>query len=148
MFAPKRILVPTDFSTPSDLALKQAIEIASQNKSKIFLLHVIDKVIRQCAVDYCLDYSAVKKLEEDSEKAAKDMLEKEVKKVLQNQKIEIEYDIQRGTPADVILKEQKNKDIDLTVIASHGKTGLKKVLMGSVAEKVLKGTKSPALLVK
>jgi nucleotide-binding universal stress UspA family protein len=148
MFSPKNILVPTDFSEPSDQALKKAIDIASQHKAKIYLLHVIDQAIRQCAVDYCLDYAVVKQLEQDSEKVSKEMLEQEVKKVLQSQEIDIEYDVQHGTPADIILKEQENKNIDLTVIASHGKTGIKKVLMGSVAEKVLKGSKSPVLLVK
>jgi universal stress protein A len=148
MFAPKKILVPTDFSEPSDLALKKAVDIASTNKSKIYLLHVIDEAIRQCAVDYCLDYAVVQQLEQDSERVAREMLEKEVKKFLLDQQIDIEFDVQHGTPAEVILKEQQSKDIDLIVIASHGKTGIKKVLMGSVAEKVLKGSKSPVLLIK
>lgn len=148
MFAPKTILVPTDFSPQSDLALEKAVAIASQNKAKIYLLHVIDQVIRQCAVDYCIDYADVQKLEDSAEKSANEMLEKEAKKILQNEQIDVVFDVQHGKPADVILKEQTDKNVDLIVIASHGKSGIKKLFMGSVAEKVLRGATSQVLLVK
>ena len=62
MFAPKKILVPTDFSVYADNALKQAIDIAKQNKAKIYLFHVIDDGFQQCAVDYCIDEGAVQKI--------------------------------------------------------------------------------------
>ena len=62
MFAPKKILVPTDFSVYADNALKQAIDIAKQNKAKIYLFHAIDDGFQQCAVDYCLDEGAVQKI--------------------------------------------------------------------------------------
>ena len=55
MFSPKKILVPTDFSVYADNALKQAIDVAKQNKAKIYLFHVIDDGFQQCAVDYCLN---------------------------------------------------------------------------------------------
>jgi len=44
MFAPKAILVPTDFSEYSDRAVKEAVDIATQNNAKIYLLHVVDKL--------------------------------------------------------------------------------------------------------
>ncbi|MFA5182985.1 MAG: universal stress protein [Syntrophales bacterium] len=148
MFAPKNILVPTDFSEYSDAALKKAIDIAEQYKAKIYLLHVIDEHIRQCAVDYCLDIGVVDRLEAESIKASKDKLHKEAAAIGEAKKLKIVFDVKNGNPAEVILKEQQEKKIDLIVIASHGKTGLMKQLMGSVADKVVKGAKCPVIVVK
>ena len=148
MFAPKKILVPTDFSVYSDNALKQAIDIAKQNKSEIYLLHVIDDGFQQCAVDYCLNEGTVQSILKDSIKNAKEKLQQEVKKITDNSKIEIAYDAKRGIPYEEILKEQEEKGIDLIVIASHGKTGILKNLLGGVVDKVMKRAKCQVLLVR
>jgi nucleotide-binding universal stress UspA family protein len=148
MFAPKNILVPTDFSKYSDAALKKAVDIAAQNDTNIYLLHVIDEQIRQCAVDYCLSIDVVNKLEKDSVKASKDKLKKEAEAVIKTKKIKVIFDVKNGVPSEVILSEQKAKKIDLIVIASHGRTGILKQLMGSVADKVIKGSKCPVIVVK
>lgn len=148
MFAPKNILVPTDFSKYSDKALKEAVDIATQYGSKIYLLHVIDQQVQQCAADYCLSYEVVQSLKEESLKASKENLEKEAKKIAKGKKIKVAFDVKTGNPAEVILSEQKTKRIDLIVIASHGKTGLLKQFMGSVADKVVKGAKCPVVVVK
>ena len=149
MFAPKKILVPTDFSFYADNALKQAIDIAKQNKSTIYLFHVIDDGLRQCAVDYCLNEGDVQKIYKDSIKSAMDKLQQEAKKITDNQSgIEIVFDTIRGIPYEEILKEQEAKGIDLIVIASHGKTGILKNLLGGVVDKVMKRAKCQVLLVR
>jgi universal stress protein A len=148
MFAPKKILVPTDFSVYADNALKQAIDIAKQNKAKLFLFHVIDDGFQQCAVDYCISEGDVQKILKDSLKNAKDKLHQEVKKITDSSKIEIVYDAKRGIPYEEILKEQEEQGIDLIVIASHGKTGILKNLMGGVVDKVIKRAKCQVLLVR
>jgi nucleotide-binding universal stress UspA family protein len=148
MFAPKNILVPTDFSKYADAALKKAVDIAAQHDTKIYLLHVIDEVIRQCAADYCLSYEVVQQLEKDSLKAAKAKLKLEAEAIIKSKKIKVVFDVKKGIPSEVILSEQKAKKIDLVVIASHGKTGILKQLMGSVADKVIKGAKCPVIVVK
>jgi universal stress protein A len=148
MFAPKKILVPTDFSVYADNALKQAIDIAKQNKSKIYLFHVIDDGFQQCAVDYCINEGDVQRILKESIKNAQDKLHQEVKKITDNSKIEIVYDAKRGIPYEEILKEQEEKGIDLIVIASHGKTGILKNLLGGVVDKVMKRAKCQVLLVR
>lgn len=149
MFAPKKILVPTDFSIYADKALKQAIDIAKQSKAKIFLFHVIDDGFQQCTVDYCIDEGAVQKIYKDSIKNTIDKMHKEANKITaKNSSIEIVYDTRRGIPYEEILKEQEEKGIDLIVIASHGKIGILKNLMGGVADKVMKRAKCPVLLVR
>ena len=146
MFAPKSILVPTDFSGYSDKALKEAVDIAVQNKSKIYLLHVIDE-IAQCSVDYCLDTAVVMQLEDQSRKFAEEKLQKEVAAIGASKDIEIVFDIKKGDAAEVIVGEQKDKGIDLIVIASHGKKGIL-TRLGSVSERVLREAKGPVMLVK
>jgi len=148
MFAPKNILVPTDFSKFADAALKKAVDIATQYDTKIYLLHVIDEQIKQCAVDYCLSYEVVKQLEKESVKASTDKLQKEAAAIIKEKEIKVIFDVKNGVPSEVILSEQKAKKIDLIVIASHGKTGILKQLMGSVADKVVKGSKCPVMVVK
>jgi universal stress protein A len=148
MSDPKSILVPTDFSTYSDAALKKAVELAEQYHSKIYLLHVIDKGIQQCSVDYCITPEVFDQLVEQSVKASNDKLQKEVDTIIGAKKVDVAFDVQKGHPAEVILKEQQDKGIDLIVIASHGKTGLLKNLMGSVAGKVIKGSKCPVMVIK
>ncbi len=144
MFAPKNILVPTDFSSSSDKALKRAVDIALQHKSKIYVLHVVDEIM-QCAVDYCLDISVVKQVEKQSLKFAQEKLRKMVKALPKG--IQVAVDIKMGDTYETILKEQQRKRIDLIVIASRGKKGLIHHL-GSVADKVMRGAKCPVMLVK
>ncbi len=146
MFAPKNILVPTDFSAYSDKALKKAVEIASEHKSKIYLLHVVDEIV-QCAVDYCLDVSLVKQVEKQSLGFAREKLQKEAEGFAKSKGIQIIVDVKMGDTYETILKEQKDKRIDLIVIASHGKKGVIHRL-GSIADKVMRGAKCPVLLVK
>ncbi|MGB4547703.1 MAG: universal stress protein [Syntrophales bacterium] len=148
MFAPKNILVPTDFSEYSVKALKEAVDIAAQHGSKIHLLHVVDRQVQECAIDYRLSDEIVRSLKKESLKTSKDTLEKEVEKTIKDKNIKVVIRVKRGIPAQTILREQKAKKIDLIVIASHGKTGLVKQLMGSVADKVVKGAKCPVMVVK
>jgi universal stress protein A len=148
MFAPKNILVPTDFSKFADAALKKAVDIATQSDTTIYLLHVIDEQIQLCAVDYCLSQELVKQLEKESIKASRDKLKKEAAAIIKAKKVKVIFDVKKGVPSEMILSEQKAKKIDLIVIASHGKTGILKQLMGSVADKVIKGSKCPVIVVK
>jgi universal stress protein A len=149
MFAPKKILVPTDFSDYADNALKNAIDIAKKYKSKIFLFHVIDDRFQFCEIDYCLDSEMIQKIYKDSLSNANTKMKQEVRKVLDSHSdIEIVFETRRGIPYEEILEEQQKNGIDLIVISSHGKTGILKNLLGNIVEKVIKGAKCPVLLVR
>lgn len=147
MFAPKSILVPTDFSEFSDNALEKAYDIAKQYKAKVYLLHVIG-VVRTCAVDYCFDQQTIDELDRKAAESSRDMMQKQIEKVVKSKDVEITAHLTKGTPYEEILKEQEARDIDLIVIASHGRTGILGHLLGSVAEKVVRGAKCPVVLVK
>lgn len=147
MFAPKRILVPTDFSEESDEALKQALELAKQFNAKVYLLHVAEP-ITQCAGDYCLDAAAVKQAEESEIIRAKEMMQREMAKFSVGQDIEVISDIREGDPVYEILKEQDERGVDLIVMPSFRKTGFLKRMLGHVSETIMEEAKSPVLLVR
>lgn len=147
MFTPKTILVPTDFSEFSDRAVRQAADIAEQNNAKVFLLHVVDK-LQQCAIDYCIPLETMMRVQSDSEKEASKKMQEEVDKIVKAKKIDVVFDVKSGIPYEEILKEQQERKADLIVIASHGRTGLLKSFIGSVAERVMREAKCPVLLVR
>ena len=147
MFAPKIILVPTDFSEHSDKAIRQAADIAEQNNAKIYLLHVVDKV-QQCAVDYCISEEAMTKAQADGAEEATRKMHEEVQKILQSKKIDVSFGVKVGVPFAEILQQESDRKADLIVIGSHGRTGIKRALIGSVAEKVMRESKCPVLLVR
>ena len=90
----------------------------------------------------------VKKLQKDSLKASKDKLHEGINAIADAKKLEVEIDVKEGVPAELILSEQKKKSADLIVIASHGKTGILRNLIGSVTDKVVRGSKCPVIVVK
>jgi len=148
MLQPTRILVPTDFSTDSDKALKQAFDIAKQNNAKVFVLHVIGKHIQQSVDVYSIDYRVVEDMEAQIRTAAEEKLKKQLEKFPQSQGIEITTIIRNGVAHEEILKEQQDKNIDLIILASLGRTGLSKYLIGNVARFILKEAKCHVLIAK
>jgi len=147
MFAPKRILVPTDFSDNSDEALKQALELAKQYKAKVYLLHVSNPVV-QCSADYCMDTTTFQQVGNHEMLRAQEMMQKELGKFPEFQEIEVISDVREGETVEEILKEQEEKGVDLIVMPTHGKTGFLKRFMGQVTEKVMEEAKSPVLFVR
>lgn len=150
MLRPKNILVPTDFSEYSDKALKQALDIAKDYHSKVYLLHVISEHAIQTVEEYSIDLEIVKQLEDQLLSKAKENMQKELGQYSKSAMGEIEIIpiIRNGVPYEEILQEADDKKVDLIVIASLGKTGIKKYFLGSVARNVLKGSKCPVLLTK
>ncbi len=147
MFAPKKILVPTDFSSYSDKALEEAITIAKSNKSKVYLLHVVN-IMRQCTIEYCMDAAKISELEQESVNYSKEQFKKQLDRIAESKDVDVIADVRKGNPYEEILNEQTREGIDLIVISSHGTTGLLHFLIGSVAEKVTKGAKCPVLLLR
>jgi nucleotide-binding universal stress UspA family protein len=149
MFIPSNILVPTDFSNYSTCALNHAVQVAKQCRAKIHLLHVVDEGLWQCIVDCRLSNALMQKIEEENLKMSTEKLQQEAACISEtNADVEILYNVKQGIPYYEIINVQEEKKIDLIVIASHGKTGLQKHLIGSVAEKVLRGAKCDVLLVR
>jgi nucleotide-binding universal stress UspA family protein len=132
MFA--RILVPTDFSAPSEAALAYGRGLASQCDAALHLIHVAENPFLRAAVqDRCsLEDAIVRRLQDrltdaDRERGAVAILE------------------QSDEPANEILRYARSADIDLIVMGTHGRTGLARVVLGSVAETVVRTAPCPVL---
>lgn len=148
MLIPTKILVPTDFSKYSDKALKQAFDIAQEYKAKVYVLHVVREKMSHEIDDYGLTAHSVKQMEAEMIKGARKKLLAEIDKFSQTKELEVTSEVVIGDPSEEILKTQKEKGVDLIVIASLGKTGLAQYFIGSVARNVLKSSSCPVLLTK
>ncbi|MGD0210434.1 MAG: universal stress protein [Desulfomonilia bacterium] len=141
MFTPKKILVPTDFSESADKAVEHAADIAARYHAKVVVLHVVEENVRQCAIDYLVDYCIsedfVTQFEREIMKTSNERLQKQIVNI-KGSTVDIEYEIKKGEPADVILDEQVKLGADLIVIASHGKAGAAKHAIGGVTDKVVR----------
>lgn len=147
MFTPKTILVPTDFSKLSDNAIEKAIDLADKYNARVVLLHVITENVQQCAADYCINQEDVLRLEEENLSKSLDMMQTEAAGLIGNRHIDVAFDVKKGSPAEVILDEQGIAGADLIVIGSQGKQGIKKRLLGGVADKVVRGARVPVMVV-
>jgi nucleotide-binding universal stress UspA family protein len=140
------ILVPTDFSSLSKIALQYAIKIANQINGSITLLHVITitQPVRASMHD------KIKDLEEDLIIFAERDLTKLSKEVCKSIKTNepLKYVVVRGSSfIEVIQKEAKRLKIDLIVMGTRGATGLKKTVVGSNTTSVIEFSQKPVLAV-
>lgn len=126
-------MVPTDGSKCSLKAEDIAIAIAKNFKAKLVVVHVIDeKLIYPFEV-----------LEEEGNT----ILDEAARKG-KDEGVDVEQVLIVGSPAHDMEKIVEKTGADLVVIGTHGKTGIRKILMGSVAESTIKTVKVPVLLVK
>ena len=148
MFNIKNILLPTDFSNISLSAASYAADIAKQYNAKIHLLYVLEKTPPVLAIR-SLDLSEdkiIKSLEEEAKKTLESTAEK-VKKNFEGENLTMETVLRKGLDYVEINRYSEEKNIDLIVIATHGRTGLLHTLLGSVAEKVIRYAKRPVLVI-
>ena len=147
MFKIKNILLPTDLSSTSLSAADYAVELANQYNAKIHLLHVLEKTPPILAIR-SLDLSQEKILKSFEDEGRKS-LESAVKKIQKNriEELNIESVLKKGIDYEEIIKYSKEYKIDVIVIATHGRTGILRTLLGSVAEKVIRYAKCPVLVI-
>jgi len=144
-----KILLPTDGSKPALKAAKHAMWTAGQSDAEIIALHVIDMS----------SFAGLPTRE--SEKNIKEMLVNEGKKAFDEivdmsvkcrqdsgKEIKIAFVTREGSPIDTILKVIEDQGVDLVVMGTSGKHGMERFLLGSVAENVVRSSKSPVLVVR
>ncbi len=137
----KRIVVPIDFSEVSVDALQYAVEFAKLHHAEILLLHVIEPVTH---TRFIPDVSEL--VEQQKADAAENLgkLEIRTKRRLQRCRSEIHV----GVPYEIISEVAGKYRADLIIMATHGFTGLHHLLVGSVAERVVRLAACPVLTVK
>jgi nucleotide-binding universal stress UspA family protein len=143
------ILVPTDGSETARSAVDQAVDLAAKYDATVHALFVFDVD----ATSLALGTEQVErirrgKLDEMPEvKAEADEATGYVADVAAERGVPVEEHVTAGEPARAIRKFVEDNDIDLVVMGSHGRSGLSRVVLGSVAEKVLRRTRLPVLVV-
>ncbi len=147
MFNVDNIIVPTDFSDYSDLALEKALDLAEACDAKIYLSHVVAESPDIFALDR-FDKEGQKKIMKDLEKQSKEFFEKQLAKYPRAKNLDVETKVLRGIPSKEILSLQKKINADMVVIATHGQTAFEEFLWGNTASKILRYSKSSVLVVR
>lgn len=145
----KNIVVPTDFSKNSNLAMQYALYLARMLDAEIFILHVIDNgslsSLKKSLVVSPPDQ--FRELFKIIRRNANQYMDKFMNK-LNTRGVKINKAIVRGVPFIEIVRHAKRKDADLIVMGTRGVTGLQSILIGSTAEKVVRKSYCPVLTIK
>ncbi len=140
MATSKTYLVPVDFSKGSEIALKHAIKMSRENNGKLLLVHVISTTFAfPLEVGFSDIFEALEKeAREGIKKLAQRNRLKKYRFVL----------ISGGDTAQVIANLARKFRAHMIIMGSHGRTGLKRLMLGSVAERTLRYADCPVLIVK
>ncbi len=132
----QKILFPTDFSPPSEAALALASSLARERGAMLYIIHIEDNPAPYGPGLYGQVPSPVAV---DGHRLARTLPTAT--------EVTFQHDLLLGDPAREIVRFAREKQIDLIVMGSHGRTGLKRALAGSVAEAVMRQTTVPVLTV-
>jgi universal stress protein A len=145
MLPVKRILCPTDFSAPACTCVKVANELALHFDAELLLVNIVP-VIPTAPPDpnYVFKVPEYERyLHLDAEKHLS-----EVQRDLVDEKVRVRALVGHGPAAEEIVATAEREQVDLVVIATHGSTGLERLVFGSVAERVVRLAKVPVLTVR
>jgi len=135
----RTILHPTDFSEPCGHAFRLACALARDHKSRVILFHVVPPSI----IAYGVGAVAMEPWE------THESCTEQVRKLkAMEPRVEIEFRQGDGEAVPEILRVARETECDLIVMGTHGRTGLGRLLMGSVAEGVMRKAPCPVLTVK
>ncbi len=138
----KKILCPIDFSNMSQKLLDYSIVFAQANNAKLVLLHVVDHP--HIYDNYQFLAITPQEISETLEKKAQQELSTLVKQI--ENKIQVDMLVTKGKPFIEIIRVAKDVDADLVIIASHGRSAIAHVLIGSTTEKVARKAPCPVLI--
>lgn len=142
-----RILVPTDFSEPSDAALEYGRTLAERFGASLNLVHVLEDPVVTGAFGAEVYVPETPGMHEGLYKDAMARLEHRMPATLRRE-LHGSTEIIAGTCAKAIVEYARDRGIDLIVMGTHGRSGVAHVLMGSVAERVVRTAPCPVLTVR
>jgi nucleotide-binding universal stress UspA family protein len=142
----KRILVPIDGSTLSGEAIREAFELARALPAEVILLHVVpDPGLPNTVDGVWMDTDAIHK---DLRQRGRGLLKEAVQELASVTTRPLMRDALGEHPADVIVRLSNEEQVDLIIMGTHGRAGLERLLMGSVAERVAHHALAPVMLVR
>lgn len=145
----KRILIPTDFSSPSERAMQYALRIAAKYQATLVVLHVAEAVTHAPA--HCDVPGFMKSLEISKKERREHLLEftQRLSECMNAGSMPVlEIVTADGEAAEQIVRTASEKQVDLIVIATHGYTGLKRFMVGGTTRKVVTHAGCPVLVVR
>lgn len=143
----RQILLPTDFSGCANYALPYAAAIARATGARIICVHVVEAVVPAVGYTGLAEPMPIADISEQLEDSA----ERELPRLTDCEElkgVEVEEVIVHGDAAAEIVSLAEEREADLIVIASHGRTGLGRMIFGSTAEAVVRHASCPVLVVK
>jgi nucleotide-binding universal stress UspA family protein len=141
----KKILYPTDFSDVSKKALDYIRQLREGGLEEVTVLHVIDERGIEAMERYAPMSANEFQLRMTSQ--MKDELQN-VEEELKKMGLRVTLRLEVGIPIREILKLEKEKDVSVIVIGSHGRSNLEEMFLGSVSEKVIRKCEKPVFVVK
>ena len=144
----RRVLVPVDNSEPSEKALDDVFELFDD--VEIHVVHVLDPSEMYTYADPGIDGGAPVNIQEieDSRETRAERLFEGARETAADHGIEIETELLRGRPARAIVEYAEEQDVDHVVMGSHGRSGVSRILLGSVAETVTRRAPMPVTIVR
>jgi len=139
----RTILVPVDFSVPSRAALDYAIRLARDYGGSLVVLHVLDPLLAAGR----LDSARLRQLKSSSRGEAAKKLRALSRELVQSG-VRTELFLRNGPATDTIVAFAIAMKTDLIIMGSQGRTGLSRLLIGSVAERVVRHAPCPVLVVR
>lgn len=138
-----KILVPLDFSEQAINALQYAMAFAKSQKAKLVLLHAYDIPIPSAEMGMTIDENLAENFEKEADKKFKDLYRQfpDLGMLVALHKIKLAF------PADAILEEISNSDIDLTIMGTHGAHNALEELLGSNTLRVARKSPKPVLAI-
>jgi nucleotide-binding universal stress UspA family protein len=146
MLKVQTILAPTDFSHHAESALRYACGLAERLGATLHLLHILPDVMVPVGPDPSLISAYPPEYYQETEDRARDSLKRALDPSWEKPPA-VETVVRWGDPVDVIVGYAAEK-IDLIVIATHGRSGLSHVLLGSVAERIVREAPCPVLTIR
>lgn len=140
----EQVLVPLDSSPLSQRALDHVL--ANHDDTHVTILHVIDPVTAAYEPESIGMAGAEKWYERAKERAGELLAEAETRAAEAGVEVTTETGV--GRPAHVILEYVEDHDLDLVVMGSHGRTGVSRLLLGSVAEQVARRSPVPVTVIR
>ncbi|OYT50089.1 universal stress protein [Candidatus Bathyarchaeota archaeon ex4484_231] len=139
----KRILIPTDGSDPSMRAAEFAIKIAKHFNSEIVAIYVIDRVILEEVSKVHERHGLEEEIRKNAERCLNYIVKLAERKGLKARSIVVE-----GQPHDQIVRYAESLKANMIIIGSKGRRGMNRILIGSVAERVIEYAPCPVLVIK
>ncbi|MFB6198524.1 MAG: universal stress protein [Halobacteriaceae archaeon] len=139
----ERILVPTDGSAASRKAAKHAIALASEQGAEIHAIYVINSASFSGLTVESSWEGVSEMLREEGQDAVDEVVE-----LATEADVRVETTLLTGTPSQEIVRYAENQDCDLIVMGTHGRGGIDRLLLGSVAERVVRASDVPVLTVR